>query len=186
MLRTSIVIAAFLMTIILTSGNFTLLDAKTRIQLPPAEQIEGDKKSVRQLEEFYDGIEEALDKKDLDKLMSFYSDDYSHNYVSKAQLRNLWSDTFKRFDNLYSAHIFSAINVWNGEASVRCTGVLMGQPVDGDTIEVVDNWTNTNHYLTMKSGAWQIMGGASRWHTVQEQTVPGEKLVYHLEFHPFF
>ncbi len=186
MLKTSVLIAVLLATFILTSGNFFSAEAKSRIQLPPSEQIDADKKTVRELEKFYDGIEDALAKKDLDKLMSYYSDDYSHNYVSKEQLKNLWNDTFNRFDNLYSSHIFSSINAWNGEASVKCTGVLIGQPMDSETPEIVDNWTATNHYLTKKSGTWQIMGGASRWHTVQEQNAPGEKIVYHIEFHPFY
>ena len=186
MLRTSVLIAVLISTFILTSGNFSFADAKSRIQLPPSEQINADKKSVKELEAFYDGIEDALDRRDLDKLMTYYADDYSHNYVSKDQLRNLWSDIFKRFDQLYSTHIFNAVNVWNGEASVKCTGVLMGQPNDSDTHEIVDNWTATNHYLTKRSGTWQIMGGASRWHTVQETSTTGEKTAYHIEFHPFY
>ncbi len=186
MLRTSLLIAVLISTFILTSGNFSTTDAKSRIQLPPSGQIDADKKSVRELEAFYDGIEEALDRKDLDKLMSYYADDYSHNYVSKDQLRNLWSDLFNRFDHLYSTHIFNTVNVWKGEAAVTCTGVLMGQPKDGDTHEIVDNWTASNHYLTKKSGSWQIMGGASRWHTVQKADTAGEKTTYHIEFHPFY
>ena len=186
MLRTSVIIAVLIMTFILTSGNFFAADAKSRIQLPPSGQIDADKKTVRELEAFYDGIEDALDRKDLDKLMRYYSDDYSHNYVSKDQLRNLWADIFNRFDHLYSTHIFSAVNVWSGEAALVCTGVLMGLPSGGDTHEIVDNWTNSNHYLTKKSGSWQIMGGGSRWHTVQEKGAPAEKVVYHIEFHPFY
>ncbi len=189
MLRTSLLIAVFITTFILTSGSFSTTDAKSRIQLPYSEQIDADKKSVRELETFYDGIEDALNRKDLDKLMSYYSDDYSHNYVSKDQLRSLWADIFDRFDHLNSTHIFNAIHVWNKEAAVTCTGVLMGLPKGGDNHEIVDNWTASNHYLTKKSGSWQIMGGASRWHTAwhaDQKDAPTERTTYRIEFHPFF
>jgi ketosteroid isomerase-like protein len=170
-----------LVSVFLLGGLATSSYAKSRIQLPESSMIQGDKDAVKELETFYDGIEEALSKKDLGAIMTYYADDYNHNGVDKSHLRALWSKMFARFDKLYSTHIFSKVEVKGAEAALKCTGVLMGWPKGGSDYEIVDNWTTSPHYLSKKSGTWKIVGGATRWH--EEEKVPGE---YRLEFHPFF
>jgi ketosteroid isomerase-like protein len=174
-------VATLLAVTFLLSCFVTIVYAKSRIQFPEPDMMQTDKKTANEIAEFYDEIEDALSKKELDKLMTYYADDYNHNGVDKQHLRNLWANMFTKFDKLYSTHIFSKVEVKDTEAHLKCTGVLMGWPKGGNDYEIVDNWTVSPHYMSKKSGSWKIVGGATRWHEEEKET--GE---YRLEFHPFF
>ena len=174
-------VATLLAITFLFSAFVTISYAKSRIQFPEPEMMQAEKNTEKELEKFYDGIEDALSKKDLDALMTYYADDYNHNGVDKQHLRSLWTKMFAKFDKLYSTHIFSKVEVKGTEAALKCTGVLMGWPKGGSDFGIVDNWTVSPHYMSKKSGSWKIVGGATRWH--EEEKATGE---YRLEFHPFF
>lgn len=154
--------------------------AKARIVMPAPGMVHADEKTVHEIEALYDGLEDALADKDIDRIMTFYADDYSHNSATKAQLKFLWDNEFGKFDKLYSVHAFTDINVVDNEAAIVCTGTLFGLPKGGKEFVVVDTWAEQPHYLTKKSGSWKIVGGATHW---KREPVKGG---FRLEFHPFF
>ena len=154
--------------------------AKARIILPAPDMVRADEKAVHELEAVYDGLEDALSKKDINGIMSHYADDYNHQSATRAQLKFLWESEFDKFDKLYSVHAFTEINVVDNEAAIVCTGTLFGLPKGGKEFVVVDTWTEQPHYLTKKDGSWKIVGGATHW---KKEPVKGG---YRLEFHPFF
>jgi ketosteroid isomerase-like protein len=157
------------------------------VQLPPSEVIKASKQDVDDIVAVYGKIEEALAKEDLDAIMAFYADDYVHQGITKSQIRNLWANLFKTFDSLNSAHVFSAVVARENEAAVTCTGTLLGIPAGSKdkSYVAVDKWENVKHYLSKKSGTWQIVGGASHW-LVEPMVKYGEDVKYQLEFHPLF
>ncbi len=186
MLRRSLIVVVLLVTAFMLSGFVTTSYAKSRVQLPEPEMIKADENTVKELEKFYEGIEDALAKKDLDTLLTYYADDYNYNGVNKAHLRSLWAKMFSKFDKLYSTHIFSKLGSKKNEVAITCTGVLMGWPKGGVDYEIADNWVASNHYLSKKSGSWKIVGGATRWNTGIRVTEPYETIEYRLDVHPFF
>lgn len=174
-------LTVFLLTVGFLVSTFAVnAYAKARIVLPPPNMIQADDKTVKEIEGLYDGLEDALAKKDIDKIMTYYADDYSHQSASKSQLKFLWDTEFGRFEKLYSVHAFTNIIAVDNEAAVVCTGTLFGMPTGGNEYVVVDTWTQMPHYLTKKDGSWKIVGGATHW---KKEVV---KRGYRLEFHPFF
>lgn len=165
---------------LLVSGFAVNSYAKARIVLPPPDMVHADDKTVHDIEALYDGLEDALAKRDIDKIMTYYADDYSHNAATKSQLKFLWTTEFGTFEKLYSVHAFTNINVVDNEAAIVCTGTLFGLPKGGKEYVVIDTWAEQPHYLTKKSGSWQIVGGATHW---KSEPVNGG---FRLEFHPFF
>jgi len=161
--------------------------AYAHVQLPPSEVIKANEKDVDDIVAVYDRLEKALAAEDIEAIMSFYADDYAHQGITKSQIRGLWANIFKNFDNLNSAHIFSAVVARENEAAVTCTGTLLGIPKDSKdkAYVAVDKWVNVKHYLSKKSGQWQIVGGASHW-LVEPMVKYGEDVKYQLEFHPLF
>ncbi len=171
----------------LVSGYALDAYAKARIQLPPQDKITASPENMKEIEAMYDGLEDALAKKDIDAIMSFYAEDYDYQHANSPQLRYLWSEQLAKFDAIYSVHNFSEINVQGTEAAIVCTGVLFGLPKGATDYVVLDSWQTQPHFLTKKSGAWKIAGGATHWVT-EKKVLPGEKKkeTVSLQFHPFF
>lgn len=163
------------------------LRANAHVQLPPSDAVAATKEEVKELDDFYRRIEEAVVKKDINAVMGFYADDYFHQGITKQQVKGLWTNLFEKFDKLNSAHIFSSINVQGKEAVLSCTGTLFGIPKGSKEgrYMTIDKWVEQNHYLTKKGGAWQIVGGATHWFSGPMER-PGGVVEYQLEFHPLF
>src|SRR5574340_1326404 len=95
-------LVGFLAVAFLASGGVLKAHAGARIQLPPQGQIHATSEDVKEIEALYSGLEDALAKKDIDAIMSFYADDYDYQHANKAQLRYLWSQELPKFDSLRS------------------------------------------------------------------------------------
>lgn len=185
LMKKLIAVMCLLTSFILVNGN--AFNAYAHVQLPPSEVMKANMQDVDDIVAAYDKIEKALANEDLEAIMAFYADDYMHQGITKNQIRGLWANIFSNFDNLNSAHIFSAVVARDNEAAVTCTGTLLGIPkVSKDKAYVaVDKWVNVKHYLSKKDGTWKIVGGASHW-LVEPMVKYGEDAKYQLEFHPLF
>lgn len=177
----------FLAALFLMSSLTLKAYAQPHVHFPSPEDTTASKESVKELEVFYDKLDDALAKKDLDTLMSFYANDYFHQGITKDIIKNLWSNLFNNFDRINSVHFFSSMNVQGTEALIVCTGDLMGVPKDSKEKQnvVIDRWTNQNHWLSKKDGKWQIVGGATHWLS-EARVLPKGAVKYQIEFHPLF
>ncbi len=156
-----------------------IADARAEIQLPKPEKTNADAATLEEFEVFYAEIEAALMAEDIDRIMTFYADEYLHHGITKKQLRFMWLEIFSQFSELYSVHIFSKIDVHRDDAILSCTGALLGIPPEGGDYQAVDRWVNQNHWLTKIGGQWKMIGGA----THEVPTRPGGRT---LELHPLF
>ncbi len=64
-----------------------VLPVRADIQFPKPNKIDTDEKTLEEFGVFYDEIEAALKEEDIDKIMSFYHDEYLHHGITKKQLR---------------------------------------------------------------------------------------------------
>ena len=135
--------------------------AAAEIQLPRAAKTNADYKTLEEFEAFYDQIEEALQKKDIDKMMSFYAEDYLYHGITKKQLKFMWLEIFSGFTDLYSVHVFTKIDVHGGDAILICTGALFGIPEEGADYQTVDRWVTFPHWITKVEGQWKMIGGGT-------------------------
>jgi ketosteroid isomerase-like protein len=149
------------------------------VQFPKAEKTNADENVVQEFEAFYDQIEAALASEDIDRIMSFYAEDYLHHGITKKQLKFMWLEIFSEFSDLYSVHIFTRVDVHGGDAILVCTGALLGIPPEGGDYQTVDRWVSQNHWLTKVDGQWRMIGGA----THESPAARGSRK---LELHPLF
>jgi hypothetical protein len=153
-----------LKTICLTAAIFLAVpfqSALAEIQIPDSATITTDDATLKELEVFYDEIEKALADEDINKLMSFYAEDYLHRGITKVQLRFMWLEIFNTYQELYSIHAFSRIHVNGPDAILGCSGALLGVKKAGEDYAAVDRWVDTNHWVTKVNGEWKMVGGAS-------------------------
>lgn len=169
--------ASFLISFALSTAALFSGSVWADMQLPRPGKINADAKAVKDLGTFYEEIEKALRSKDIDKIMSFYAKDYLHHGITKKQLRFMWLEIFTKFEELYSVHVFSKIEVHGSDAILICTGALFGVENKGDDYQTVDRWVIQPHWLTRVDGEWKIIGGA----THQAERGKGK-----LALHPLF
>lgn len=146
---------------ILASLLFVAGGAKAEYQLPSQEDIVANAEALQSLEKFYDDMEAALKAEDIDKIMSFYAKDYLHLGITRTQLRFMWLEIFNTYNDLYSIHAFSRIDVNRADAILNCTGALMGIEKQGHDYQAIDRWIMQNHWITRIGKEWKIVGGAS-------------------------
>lgn len=147
--------------VLLAAVVFAAPPAKAEIQLPEEEKIVANYQAMQQFRAFYDEVEAALKAEDINRIMALYADDYLHQGITKRQLRFMWLEIFNAYDELYSIHAFSKINVTGADAILNCTGALLGVEKKGEEYQAVDRWIMLNHWLTRINGKWKMVGGAS-------------------------
>lgn len=165
----------------------TIPDAYAHVQLAPQDAMKASRQDIDDIVAFYGKIEDALAKKDLNTIMTFYTDDYFHQGITKSQIRGLWENLFSNFDSLNSTHVFNGVEIKESEAIITCTGTLLGIPKTAKDKKyvTVDKWVNMDHYLSKKGGSWRIVGGASHW-LIEPMVKHGREIKYQVEFHPLF
>ena len=155
-MRSALIAAAICLSLAFTGP------AAGEIQMPEAAKTNADARTTAEFEKFYEEIEAALKAKDLDKLISFYADDYQHHGITKKQLRFMWLEVLSEFSDLYSVHVFTRITVQGDDAILVCTGGLFGIEEGNTDYTTVDQWVKLNHWLTKVDGKWKMIGGATR------------------------
>ena len=118
-------------------------------------------KLVSEISDFYKETDAALEAKDIDRLMSLYSDSYQDGPNDKKMIKQIWSRIFTRFDKLYTRHNmrFSDISKDGGTVVIRCSGVLMGATKDDSNFSrALDHWLNNDHVLVKEDGKWRLKG----------------------------
>jgi ketosteroid isomerase-like protein len=135
-----------------------------KVQIDRWADIKADEKDVASLLVAFNRAEEALHAKDLNAVIALYSDQYRYHGLSKSDLRKAWEDIFAQYDNLASAHIFSAIRVTvTGKiptAEITCTGNLWGVAKETEHRSIIDSWYFELHHLVYENGEWRIIGHA--------------------------
>jgi ketosteroid isomerase-like protein len=152
--------------------------AAAEVQFPREGMSNADEATTKEFDQFYEQIEQALQAEDMDKLMSFYAEDYLHHGITKKQLKFMWLEILSTYSDLYSVHVFTKITVHGGDAILICTGALFGISEEGGDYQTVDRWVTQNHWLTKVAGGWKMIGGAAH----QAASSTGSRL----ELHPLF
>ncbi len=117
-------------------------------------------KVVGEIVAFYKEADAAMEAKDLDRLMSMYSESYKDGPNDKKMIGEIWKRIFGRFDKLYMRHNmrFSDISKDGGTLVIRCSGVLMGAAKDDNFSRALDHWLNNDHVLVKEDGKWRLKG----------------------------
>lgn len=138
------------------------VEAKT--QLTPSTIQEVDQQTVNDLLATFEQAERAMQSRDLDGVMSLYSEDYDYHGLKKADIRHIWQQLFDHYTELESIHTFSMIRrvgpVSKLTAEMTCTGVIWGMSKQTSLRTPIDSWYEEIHYLRKDNGRWRIVGHA--------------------------
>ena len=145
-------------------------------------EVKGSNKDVSEILAAFNRAEDALHARDLDGLMSLYSEQYRYHGLSKSDLRKIWEEMFAGYDNLLaSTHTFSRIHVGGSAkqptADISCTGSLWGLSKETGKRVFIDSWFYEIHHVVYEDGTWRIRGHAG------EDT---KSLPFGTSPHPFF
>lgn len=144
----------------LSVGAPTHADAKT--QLLPGGMQDVDSETLKELLSTFEQAEQAMQARDLDRIMALYSDEYLYHGLKKADVRKIWKQLFDNYKELESFHTFSVVHMvgTGGKliAEMTCSGVVWGTSKDTTLRSPVDSWYEEIHYLRKENGRWRIVG----------------------------
>ncbi|MDX8410444.1 MAG: nuclear transport factor 2 family protein [Mariprofundaceae bacterium] len=145
------------------------LSEQYAMEIDPAAKQQLGEERFGEVMAFFHAAEKAIETKDLDALMSLYSEDYTNGGHDKQSVRRIWKRIFSTFDTMATHHIMqltrmTAVTKSASENTVifRCTGLLMGVHDSGKGAVTIDNWTQQDHVLVKQDGKWQLIGTYGR------------------------
>jgi len=148
----------------LVSGLLSVLDGRTQAatQFIPGSVGETDSDTVAEVMATFDHADEAMRRKDLDDLMSFYSAEYNYHGLTKSEIRKIWQDLFDNYRDIGSTHIFSVIRKSGPSTAlsveITCTGSLYAVSEATKLQVPIDSWYQEVHFLVKENGKWRIRG----------------------------
>lgn len=131
------------------------------LRIDTGADLQADAETVRRIEEVFTRAEKAIGEKDLDALMTVYSQDYRYQDLTKADMRKIWKGFFEQYDRVATLHSFSRIVVTPGKsptAQITCTGALWATSGQSDQRVNLSSWAGDIHHLIYEHGAWRIVG----------------------------
>jgi hypothetical protein len=151
-----------LLCVVLAACVGAAIPASAETHIAPTAVVEADPDSLADILVAFERAERAINARDIDTLMSFYSDTYSYHRLSKPMLRDIWEDLFDQYRELQTFHNFSTVRVFGPPsqrtAEITCTGALWATS-DLTKLRVpIDSWYEEVHYLVKENGAWRIKG----------------------------
>lgn len=120
---------------------------------------------------FFHEAEKAIETKDLDTLMGFYSESYTDGEHNKKSAEEIWKRIFATFEMTATRHNMRLVKMAEDKNMVifRCSGLLLGVPNQNVNMKqkgliTIDNWSLQDHVLVKEAGTWKLIGtyGAER------------------------
>ena len=138
------------------------IHARAKTQLIPGGIQEVDPATLKELLLTFEQAEQAMQARDIDRIMALYSDDYLYHGLKKADVQKIWKQVFEHYKELESFHTFSVVRLVGpgGKlvAELTCSGVVWGTSKDTTLRSPIDSWYEEIHYLKRENGRWRIAG----------------------------
>lgn len=117
---------------------------------------------AKEVGDFFDDAEKALESKDLTALMNLYSEGYANGTHKKADIAITWKTIFETFNSLAMTHNmrFISTDPKSNVVILRCSGMITGEPKDEKGLIALDSWMNTDHVLVKEGGKFKIIGSS--------------------------
>ena len=132
--------------------------------VPSSATIQTDATTEADILNSFKRAESAMRRKDLDALMNFYADNYTHTGFTKDRLKTEWARLFQNYRDFSTTHVLTRIIVDADRvprtAQATCTGSLWAISNVTNQRVNIDSWYNEIHYLAYVDGAWRIQGHA--------------------------
>ncbi len=129
------------------------------ITLDPAAKQQLGEDTYKEILEFFDTAEDAIDNKDLKALMETYSENYKDGDKDKKSIAEIWAKIFARFSRLVIHHNLKLVTVSADKHLVilRSGGLLLAESDPKKGLVTVDNWSNQDLVIINESGTWKLI-----------------------------
>jgi hypothetical protein len=128
----------------------------------PGIQTDLDNSTLQAVLNTFRRADEAVQARDLERIMALYSEEYDYHGFKKADTRKVWTDLFEEFRDISNAHHLTKFTrVGSGSKTVvevTCTGSLSGISKSSGLSIPIDSWSEEIHYLMFEDGRWRIRG----------------------------
>jgi hypothetical protein len=139
-----------------------LSPATAEVQWLPDSASEVDQATTDKVLAMFRRADEALRTRDVEGVMSLYSEQYNYHGLKKSDMRKIWNNLFDEFQELSNVHRLSRFaKVGSGSGTiveVTCTGSLSGLSKTGGLLVPIDSWYEEVHNLIFENGQWRIRG----------------------------
>lgn len=134
------------------------------VDFAPGVGADADQPVIIELLTAFNEAEAAINKADLDALMTFYATTYFYHGLTRSDVRRVWEDVFLHYRDMTSSHVFTELKLVQADgvrtAYVTCTGWLYGTEKEMGRPITIDSWVREVHYLVKEEGAWRFRGNA--------------------------
>ncbi|MGH7164960.1 MAG: YybH family protein [Nitrospiraceae bacterium] len=158
--RSLVVIGLTLGLGVALTGQGLMALAETR--LAPGATVETDEKTRDEILATFHRAEQAIQARDLDALMAFYSSDYNYHGLKKPDVKKIWEGLFSDYSRIGTTHVFSSVRTTRSAdilmAEVTCAGMLWATSDLTGLRVPLDSWYEEIHHLRREDGAWRIRG----------------------------
>ena len=126
---------------------------------PATSELVG-KAVVKEVSEFFNEAEMAIESKDIAALMGLYSEGYTNATHRKSDITATWKSIFADFDSLSMTHNmkFVTVDPTSNVVLLRCSGMIVGTNKGDKDLIALDSWTNIDHILVREGGKFRIIG----------------------------
>lgn len=113
----------------------------------------------KEIVDFFDVAEDAIDVKDLKAHMATYSESYKDGDNDKQAMEEIWKKIFARFERVVVHHNLKLITVSADKRTIilRSSGFLLAEPDPKKRLVTIDNWTDQDFVLVKEGGEWKII-----------------------------
>lgn len=134
---------------------------------------------AKEVGEFFNEAEKAIETEDIAALMGLYSEGYTNGTHRKADITATWKIIFADFNSLAMIHNmrFVTTDPKSNVVILRCSGIIVGAHKAEKDRVALDSWMNTDHILVREAGKFRIIGS-----TGAEQ----KRLWFDKPLHPLF
>lgn len=130
-----------------------------RVNFDPAVKQRLGEDVYRELVDFFDIAEDAIDVKDLKAHMATYSENYRDGDKDKQAIEEIWQRIFAKFARVIVHHNLKLVTVSADKQTVilRSSGLLLAEPDPKKKLVTIDNWSDQDLVLVKEGGEWKII-----------------------------
>lgn len=113
----------------------------------------------REIVDFFDIAEDAIDVKDLKAHMATYSESYQDGDNDKQAIEEIWKKIFARFERVVVHHNLKLITASADMRMIilRSSGLLLAEPDIKKRLVAIDNWSDQDIVLIKEGGEWKVI-----------------------------
>jgi hypothetical protein len=129
------------------------------VKLDPAAKQQLGEDVYREIVDFFDIAEDAIDVKDLKAHMATYSENYRDGDKDKQAIEEIWKRIFAKFERVVIHHNLKLVTASADKQMIilRSSGYLLAEPDPKKRLVTIDNWSDQDFVLVKEGGKWKVI-----------------------------